>query len=88
MGYLGSQLNSQIGTAARIAALRRTAPNECPRVPASRGSGFEYYWRSRDARFSAHLDEVRRALARDTTASSSIRVCSLASVSLSTAKSA
>jgi hypothetical protein len=34
VGYLGSQLNSQIGTAARIAALRRTAPHECPRVPA------------------------------------------------------
>jgi hypothetical protein len=33
-GYLGSQLNSQIGTAARIGALRRAAPEECPRVPA------------------------------------------------------
>jgi uncharacterized membrane protein YbhN (UPF0104 family) len=34
VGYLGSQLNSQLGTAARIGALRRTAPDECPRVPA------------------------------------------------------
>jgi uncharacterized membrane protein YbhN (UPF0104 family) len=34
MGYLGSQLNSQVGTAARIGALRRAAPDECPRVPA------------------------------------------------------
>jgi uncharacterized membrane protein YbhN (UPF0104 family) len=34
MGYLGSQLNSHIGTAARIAALRRAAPDDCPRVPA------------------------------------------------------
>ena len=34
MGYVGSQLNSQIGTAARIGALRRAAPEECPRVPA------------------------------------------------------
>jgi hypothetical protein len=34
VGYVGSQLNSQVGTAARIAALRRTAPDECPRVPA------------------------------------------------------
>jgi uncharacterized membrane protein YbhN (UPF0104 family) len=34
LGYLGSQLNSQIGTAARIGALRRAAPDECPRVPA------------------------------------------------------
>ena len=34
MGYLGSQLNSQVGTAARIGALRRSSPAECPRVPA------------------------------------------------------
>jgi uncharacterized membrane protein YbhN (UPF0104 family) len=34
VGYLGSQLNSQVGTAARIGALRRTAPTESPRVPA------------------------------------------------------
>lgn len=34
LGYLGSQLNSSVGTAARIAALRRAAPDECPRVPA------------------------------------------------------
>jgi uncharacterized membrane protein YbhN (UPF0104 family) len=33
-GYIGSQLNSQIGTAVRIGALRRAAPDECPRVPA------------------------------------------------------
>jgi uncharacterized membrane protein YbhN (UPF0104 family) len=34
IGYVGSQLNSQIGAAARIGALRRAAPDECPRVPA------------------------------------------------------
>jgi len=34
VGYLGSQLNSQVGTAARIGVLRRSAPAECPRVPA------------------------------------------------------
>jgi hypothetical protein len=34
LGYVGSQLNSQLGTAARIAALRRAAPGQCPRVPA------------------------------------------------------
>jgi hypothetical protein len=34
IGYVGSQLNSQIGAAARIAALRRAAPGESPRVPA------------------------------------------------------
>jgi hypothetical protein len=34
MGYLGSQLNSQLGAAARIGALRRAAPESAPRVPA------------------------------------------------------
>jgi hypothetical protein len=34
LGYIGCQLNSQIGTAARIGALRRAAPEEVPRVPA------------------------------------------------------
>jgi hypothetical protein len=34
LGYLGSQLNSQLGAAARIAALRRTGREKCPRVPA------------------------------------------------------
>jgi uncharacterized membrane protein YbhN (UPF0104 family) len=34
VGYVGSQLNSQVGAAARIGALRRSAPDECPRVPA------------------------------------------------------
>jgi uncharacterized membrane protein YbhN (UPF0104 family) len=32
MGYVGSLLNAQLGTAARIAALRRSAPGESPRV--------------------------------------------------------
>ena len=32
MGYVGSLVNAQIGTAARIAALRKTAPAESPRV--------------------------------------------------------
>jgi uncharacterized membrane protein YbhN (UPF0104 family) len=34
LGYLGSQLNSQLGAAARIAGLRRAAPEAAPRVPA------------------------------------------------------
>jgi hypothetical protein len=33
-GYVGAQLNSQIGTAVRIGALRRTGGDRCPRVPA------------------------------------------------------
>ena len=34
IGYLGSQLNAQAGTAARIAALRRMHPGDSPKVPA------------------------------------------------------
>jgi uncharacterized membrane protein YbhN (UPF0104 family) len=33
MGCVGQLVNSQLGTAARIAALRRAAPEETPRVP-------------------------------------------------------
>lgn len=34
LGNLGTLLNSQVGTAARIALLRRSAPQDCPRVAA------------------------------------------------------
>ena len=34
VGYLASVLNGSLGVAARIAALRRTAPHESPHVPA------------------------------------------------------
>jgi hypothetical protein len=34
VGYLGSQLNSQLGAAARIGALRHADPSASPRVPA------------------------------------------------------
>lgn len=34
LGSLGSQLNSQVGTAARITALRKTMPDAAPLVPA------------------------------------------------------
>jgi hypothetical protein len=40
------------------------AATECPRVPATKGTAFDYFWRSRNARFSAHLDRVRQALDR------------------------
>jgi hypothetical protein len=33
MGCVGNLLNSQLGTAARIGTLRRSAPDECPKVP-------------------------------------------------------
>jgi uncharacterized membrane protein YbhN (UPF0104 family) len=34
LGYIGSQLNHHLGAVARIAALRRSAPQESPKVPA------------------------------------------------------
>jgi uncharacterized membrane protein YbhN (UPF0104 family) len=34
LGYLGSQLNAQVGTAARVAALRKANPGEVPPIPA------------------------------------------------------
>jgi hypothetical protein len=34
VGYVASQVSHHLGTAARIAVLRRSAPDECPRVPA------------------------------------------------------
>jgi UDP-2,3-diacylglucosamine pyrophosphatase LpxH len=41
-------------------APRGPAVSECPRMPDSRGSTFEYFWRSRDLMFSRHLDAVGR----------------------------
>jgi uncharacterized membrane protein YbhN (UPF0104 family) len=34
VGYLASVLNGSLGMAARIASLRRVAPQDCPRIPA------------------------------------------------------
>jgi uncharacterized membrane protein YbhN (UPF0104 family) len=34
VGYVASQVSHHLGAAARIAVLRRSAPDECPRVPA------------------------------------------------------
>jgi uncharacterized membrane protein YbhN (UPF0104 family) len=38
MGVVGALLNAQLGAAARIAALRRSAPDETPRIPALIGA--------------------------------------------------
>jgi hypothetical protein len=38
MGFVGGLLHTQLGTAARIAALRRSAPEESPRVPSLIGA--------------------------------------------------
>jgi hypothetical protein len=40
------------------------AVQECPRTPQTRGSTFDYFWRSRDRRFGAHLTAVERRLQR------------------------
>ena len=37
LGYLGNIFNGQFGLAVRIAALRRSAPRECPRAPGAAG---------------------------------------------------
>jgi hypothetical protein len=36
------------------------AVQECPRTPQTRGSAFDYFWRSRDLRFGAHLAATER----------------------------
>jgi hypothetical protein len=41
------------------------AITECARVPATRGSAYEYFWRSRDARVVDRLEQVNRAPGRD-----------------------
>jgi hypothetical protein len=43
-------------------APRGPAPTECPRTPESRGTTFEYFWRSRDLTFQRHLDAAARQL--------------------------
>jgi UDP-2,3-diacylglucosamine pyrophosphatase LpxH len=38
---------------------------ECPRLPDTVGSAFEYYWRSRDVLMSRHIETVRETLIRE-----------------------
>jgi UDP-2,3-diacylglucosamine pyrophosphatase LpxH len=44
---------------------RGPAVTECPRTAETRGALFDYFWRSRDAMFSRHIDETTRRLRRD-----------------------
>jgi hypothetical protein len=37
------------------------AVGECPRTPATTGSDYEYFWRTRDAVFLQRIEEVRRS---------------------------
>jgi len=50
------------------------APSECPRTPATRGSAFDYFWRSRDALMVDRFTQVRSALTADKRSSQSIKV--------------
>jgi UDP-2,3-diacylglucosamine pyrophosphatase LpxH len=50
------------------------APSECPRTMATRGSAFDYFWRSRDDLVMSRFEQVRATLAADSRASQSIKV--------------
>jgi hypothetical protein len=50
------------------------APSECPRTTATRGSAFDYFWRSRDDLVMSRFEQVRTALAADSRAAQSIKV--------------
>jgi UDP-2,3-diacylglucosamine pyrophosphatase LpxH len=50
------------------------APSECPRTTATRGSSFDYFWRSRDDLLARRFEQVRTTLAADTLPSQSIKV--------------
>jgi hypothetical protein len=53
------------------------APSECPRTPATRGSAFDYFWRSRDELLANRFDQIRRTLAGDNRPAQSIKVVTL-----------
>jgi UDP-2,3-diacylglucosamine pyrophosphatase LpxH len=50
------------------------APSECPRTPATRGSAFDYFWRSRDALMISRFAQVRATVTTDARSSPSIKV--------------
>lgn len=50
------------------------APSECPRTMATRGSAFDYFWRSRDELVMSRFEQVRTAIAADSRSSQSIKV--------------
>ncbi len=53
------------------------APTECPRTPATRGSAFDYFWRSRDDLMMSGFDRVRAMLVADKRPAQSIKVVAL-----------
>ena len=54
------------------------ALTECPRTPATRGSAFDYFWRSRDDLMVSGVERVRATLAADKKPAQSIKVVALA----------
>lgn len=44
---------------------RGPAVTECPRTPETRGGLYDYFWRSRDRRYSRYVDEVRQRVRPD-----------------------
>ena len=50
------------------------APSECPRTMATRGSAFDYFWRSRDELVMSRFEQVRTAIAAESRSSQSIKV--------------
>jgi hypothetical protein len=61
------------------------APTECPRTPATRGSAFDYFWRSRDELMVNGFDRMRAALAADKRPAQSIKVIALGHTHLAAA---
>ena len=61
------------------------APSECPRTPATRGSAFDYFWRSRDALVESRVERVRTTLAAEARAAQSIKVFALGHTHLAAA---
>jgi hypothetical protein len=82
-----SQLNSMCDYRAALRRSRRRlersmtqaptigrAPSECPRTATTRGSAFDYFWRSRDAAVGSRVAQIRASLASDGRPSQSIKV--------------
>ena len=61
------------------------APSECPRTATTRGSAFDYFWRSRDELLAGRFEQVRAMLAADKRPSDSIKVVALGHTHLAAA---
>lgn len=61
------------------------APSECPRTLATRGSAFDYFWRSRDELMASRFAQVRATLTADKRPSPSIKVVALGHTHLAAA---